>query len=105
MGFGPVLVKLVSDIDSNGRKTILILEYPVHMNLRTFRFIALIEGTTFLVLLVASIVKRVADQPVGVEILGPIHGVAFLAYVGMVFMFRGELRWSWKTTGLALNSR
>ena len=72
------------------------------MNLRTFRLVALIEGTTFLALLVASIVKRVADQPVGVEILGPIHGVAFLAYVGMVFIFRSELRWNWKTTGLAL---
>lgn len=68
------------------------------MTLRTFRYVALAEATTFLLLLVAAVVKRTADQEVGVKILGPIHGLLFVAYVMMALSLRAEAGWSWKQT-------
>ena len=52
------------------------------------RWIALAEATTFLALLVASVIKRTADNEIGVQILGPIHGPLFIAYVVNVFSIR-----------------
>jgi integral membrane protein len=72
------------------------------INLRNFRHVALIEATTFLLLLVASYLKRAEDEPIGVEILGPIHGLLFIAYVAMALVLRDEQGWSTKVTGLIL---
>lgn len=72
------------------------------MNLRNFRHVALIEATTFLLLLVASYFKHAQDQPLAVDILGPIHGLLFIAYVAMVLVLRDEQGWSLKTTMLIL---
>lgn len=72
------------------------------MTLRNFKLVALIEATTFLLLLVASYVKRANDQPLGVEILGPIHGLLFIAYVVMALAVRETAGWSGKQTLLIL---
>lgn len=72
------------------------------MTLRNFKLIALIEATTFLLLLVASYVKRASDQPLGVEILGPIHGLLFVAYVVMALAVRERAGWTGKQTVLIL---
>lgn len=72
------------------------------MNLRNFKYVALIEATTFLLLLLASYVKRANDQPLGVEILGPIHGLLFIAYVVMALAIRDYAGWNWKQTLLIL---
>src|SRR5690349_7663733 len=64
------------------------------INLRNFRHVALIEATTFLLLLVASYLKCAQDEPIGVEILGPIHGLLFIAYVVMALVLRDEHGWS-----------
>jgi integral membrane protein len=72
------------------------------MNLRNFKYVALIEATTFLLLLIASYVKRAGDQPLGVEILGPIHGLLFIAYVVMALAVRDHAGWNWKQTLLIL---
>jgi len=72
------------------------------MNLRNFRYLAVVEATSFLLLLVASIVKRTQDEALGVEILGPIHGGLFIAYVVVALAIRSELGWSTKTTLLIL---
>jgi integral membrane protein len=72
------------------------------MNLRNFRYLAVIEATSFLLLLIASIVKRTQDEALGVEILGPIHGGLFLAYVVVALSIRANLGWSTKTTLLIL---
>ena len=74
----------------------------VAMNQRNFRYVAIIEATTFLALLVASYIKRANDAPIGVEILGPIHGILFLAYLYMAVSLRTEMRWSARTTALIL---
>jgi len=65
---------------------------------KSMRWIALAEATTFLALLVAAVVKRTADNEIGVQILGPIHGLLFIAYVVNVFSIREPLGWSGKTT-------
>ena len=72
------------------------------MTLRNFKLVALIEATTFLLLLVASYVKRAIDQPLGVEILGPIHGLLFVAYVVMALALREHAGWTGKQTLLIL---
>ena len=54
------------------------------------RYIALAEATSFIALLVASFVKRTGGGEPGVEILGPIHGVLFLAYVVVALNIRAR---------------
>jgi integral membrane protein len=71
-------------------------------SLKTFRIVALTEATTFLALLVASVVKRTADAEIGVTVLGPIHGALFLAYIFMTIYLRPELGWSNRTTLLIM---
>lgn len=50
-------------------------------SLKTFRMIALAEATTFLILLVGSMVKASGGSEALVQIFGPLHGVLFMAYV------------------------
>jgi integral membrane protein len=50
--------------------------------LRLFRWIALLEGVSFLLLLgVAMPLKYVAGQPQGVRVIGMAHGLLFITYV------------------------
>jgi integral membrane protein len=62
------------------------------------RYIALAEATSFIALLIASFVKRTGGGELGVQVLGPIHGVLFLAYVVIALNIRHDLGWSGKTT-------
>ena len=68
------------------------------MTLRNFRYVALAEATSFLALLVASYVKRSDGSEVGVQILGPIHGLLFVAYVVIALNLRSQLGWTNKQT-------
>ena len=70
------------------------------MTLRNFRYVALAEATSFLALLVATYVKRVGDgSELGAQILGPIHGLLFIAYVIMALRLRQEdVGWTNKQT-------
>ena len=69
---------------------------------RSFRITALAEATTFLALLVATYVKYAHDQPVGVEILGPVHGALFIAYVLLALNLAARVGWGVRTTLLVL---
>ncbi|WP_218138181.1 DUF3817 domain-containing protein [Thermoleophilum album] len=69
---------------------------------RTFRITALAEATSFLALLVATYVKYGHDEPVGVQILGPLHGLLFIAYVLLAFNLASRAGWATRTTGLVL---
>ena len=71
-------------------------------SLKTFRVVALTEATSFLLLLVASVLKRTADAEILVTVLGPIHGVLFVAYVLIALNLRDEQRWTTKETGYIL---
>jgi len=56
-------------------------------SIKTFRYVALAEATSFLILLVFV-----------VHVMGPIHGVLFLAYVVIALSVRGPAGWTGKQT-------
>jgi integral membrane protein len=68
------------------------------MPLSWIRIIAVMEAVSYLALLTAVVAKRVFDQPGGVTVIGPIHGVLFLAYVAAVIFVREERNWDLRTT-------
>jgi integral membrane protein len=66
--------------------------------LKTFRYVALAEAISFLVLLVMTVIKHTQDAPGGVQVMGPIHGVLFLAYVAIALGVRDSAGWSPRAT-------
>lgn len=54
------------------------------------RAVGMVEGVSYLILLVCAVVKRVADMPLGVKIFGPIHGGLFLLLVLVIFQAWGN---------------
>ena len=69
---------------------------------RSFRITALAEATSFLALLGATYVKYVHDEPLGVEILGPVHGLLFIAYVLLALSLASRAGWGVRTTAMVL---
>ncbi|MDQ1745264.1 MAG: hypothetical protein QOE23_3603 [Pseudonocardiales bacterium] len=61
--------------------------------LRAFRLVAVAEATSWLLLIVATIVKYGAHAPLGVRVLGPVHGALFVAYVLLTLVLAVRLRW------------
>ena len=59
-----------------------------------FRLVAMIEAVSYLLLLSASILHRGFDGPDLVSVLGPIHGMLFLAYVMLTLLVREEQGWT-----------
>lgn len=68
------------------------------MTIERFRRIALFEATTFLMLLVSSAIKNTGGSEIGVKILGPIHGLLFIAYVFFAWQLREKAGWTGKQT-------
>ena len=66
--------------------------------MKAMRYVALAEATSFLALLVASFLKHQDKGETGVQILGPIHGALFIAYVILALRLRPEQGWSNKVT-------
>ncbi len=62
--------------------------------IRTFGYVAMIESISFVALLVATAVKYGFDEPAGVKILGPIHGMLFLGYVVLAFVLYRQVSWT-----------
>ena len=69
---------------------------------RAFRAVAVAEAISWLLLIVATVVKYTADNAIGVHVMGPVHGVLFLAYVGLVLDVRSRLGWNARTTLVVL---
>ena len=65
---------------------------------RAFRITALAEAASFLALLVATYVKYGQDEPAGVQVLGPIHGLLFIAYVLLALNLARNASWRARTT-------
>jgi len=72
------------------------------MSLGTARTIAIAEAVSYLALLAAVVAKRGFGVPEGVSMVGPIHGLLFLAYLGAVLQVRAERGWSAQQTLPAL---
>lgn len=70
--------------------------------MRALRAVALAESISFVVLLVfGSLLSRVSNVNL-LPLLGPLHGVLFLALVLLVLSERPVLRWSWWFTAVML---
>lgn len=67
-------------------------------SIRRFKVVALAEAVSYLVLLGASVAKHAFDMPGAVQVMGPIHGLIFLAYLYLALMVREELGWDLVTT-------
>lgn len=77
----------------------------VSPSVRGFRIVAMLEATSWLILIVATVVKYATTphKQLGVQIMGPIHGVLFIVYVLVaVFVARREVHWNARTTGIVL---
>jgi len=69
---------------------------------RWFRVVAVIEAVSYLVLVGASIAKRLPDGVDLVPVLGPIHGVIFLVYLVLALSVREHQGWHLSTTLLVI---
>ena len=69
------------------------------LNLRQFAWVAFAEAGSFILLLAAMVFKHGFDMDRGVAVIGPIHGVLFMAYIAGVMLVRGPANWSWARTG------
>lgn len=71
-------------------------------SIRWFKMIAVAEAVSYLVLLAASVAKRTLDAPELVTVIGPIHGMIFLAYVALALYVRERLGWTGWTTVMVI---
>ncbi|MDZ4753843.1 MAG: DUF3817 domain-containing protein [Phycisphaerae bacterium] len=68
-----------------------------------FQLAAIAEAWSWAGLLVGMVFKYlVVQNPIGVQIMGPIHGALFIAYLIAALQAASMLRWSRATTALAL---
>jgi integral membrane protein len=68
-----------------------------------FRIVAVAEACSWIGLLVGMYIKYVPETTeLGVKIFGPIHGGIFVVYVLVALVASRVLRWSPRTTLLAL---
>jgi integral membrane protein len=68
------------------------------MTVRNFRYLAIAEAISFLVLLAGSGLKRADVTELGVSIMGPIHGILFVAYAAFALSLRKPAGWSYQAT-------
>ncbi len=67
------------------------------------RWVSLAEATSFLVLLVATLVKYTGPrEEIGVQVVGPVHGALFVAYVALALLVAVRRRWTPMRTVLVL---
>lgn len=63
------------------------------------RIIGFLEGISLLVLVFVAVpMKYFFGNPVGSEMIGPVHGVLFLLFVFFAFSLSVQQRWSFKST-------
>jgi len=71
---------------------------------RIFRAVAAVEALSWLVLIVCTIVKysTTPHKQLGVQIMGPVHGVLFVAFVILALEVRRHVGWDARTTLIVL---
>ena len=73
------------------------------MNIKTLRFVGLLEGISFLLLLfIAMPVKYMLGYPILVKYVGMGHGVLFVAFLAVLFIVCEKQKWSIKMFILGL---
>lgn len=69
----------------------------------SFRIIALLEGVSYLLLLLIAVpIKYVQGNPEYVKLLGMPHGLLFVAYVVLAIVIGNDLKWDLKTMFIVL---
>lgn len=69
--------------------------------LKRFRSIGFIEGISYLVLLfIAMPLKYIWMIPLATKVIGMIHGMLFMLYVGLLYKAHTTYKWSWKFSAL-----
>ena len=61
-------------------------------SIKTFRYVALAEATSFLILLVVAVTSLHSEG--GVNVMGPLHGTLFLAYVVIALAVARSAGWT-----------
>jgi len=70
---------------------------------KRFKWISLLEGLSFLILLgIAMPIKYVFDFPLAVTYVGWVHGLLFIIYIYAVFPTARSLKWEFGRTLFAL---
>lgn len=68
-------------------------------NIGRLRFIAFLEGVSLIVLMGIGVpMKYMFNNPMGSEVVGPIHGVLFILYVILTFNVASEYKWKFSQT-------
>lgn len=70
--------------------------------LRVFRMLAMAEAVSWVLLIIATIVKYAMGQEGGVHILDPVHGALFVAYVFLALVLRRKNEWTSGTLTIVL---
>lgn len=76
-----------------------LLHTPIKLGMRV---VAVAETLSWLLLIMATVVKYTAGNEVGVQILGPTHGTLFMIYVVLALITWRALGWSLLTLGVVL---
>ncbi|MBF6299250.1 DUF3817 domain-containing protein [Nocardia amamiensis] len=72
---------------------------------KRFRFVAVLEAISWLLLIIGMVFKRIPEPVMWpVKVFGMTHGIVFVVFVLIAIVAARELRWSAKTTILALIS-
>ena len=62
--------------------------------MKTFKYIALLEGISLLLLLFFAMpMKYIYEIPVYVKVIGMAHGLLFIAYIALAVMLKIEEQW------------
>ncbi|MEL4308317.1 DUF3817 domain-containing protein [Joostella sp. CR20] len=73
------------------------------MNIKNFRLVSILEGISYLLLFgVTMPLKYLMDIQGPNRIVGMLHGILFIAYVVMAFVFYRRLKWSITTLFIVL---
>ncbi|MGY4544428.1 integral membrane protein [Arthrobacter sp. UYNi723] len=70
--------------------------------LRVFRVFAVAEAVSWLLLIPATIVKYGTGQAGGVQLLGPVHGALFVAYVLLALFLWRKNQWTGRALAVVL---
>ena len=63
------------------------------MSVKTIKYVALSETISWTLLLISMIFKYGFDEPAGVQIMGPIHGVLTIALIGVTLILQQKYNW------------
>lgn len=70
--------------------------------LNIFRFVALLEGLSYIILMSGSVYKFLTENDTIVKWFGMPHGLLFVTYVVLAFMIRSQFNWDNKTFAIVL---